>query len=36
MTKVSVVNACTCDIVLVLRKKIKCGRLVNGVNNERR
>jgi hypothetical protein len=28
---VSVVNACTCNVVVALRKYIKCCRLFNGV-----
>jgi hypothetical protein len=36
MIRVSVVNACTCDVVVVLRKYIKCCRLFNGINVEHR
>jgi hypothetical protein len=36
MIKVSVVNACTCDVIFVLRKYIKCCHLFNGVNVDRR
>jgi hypothetical protein len=32
---VNLVNACTSDVVFVLRKYIKCCRLFNGVNFER-
>jgi hypothetical protein len=36
MTKVSVVNACTCDVIFVLCKDIKYLSSFNGVNVERR
>jgi hypothetical protein len=32
MIKVSVVNACTCDVVMVLRKYTKCLSSFSGVN----
>jgi hypothetical protein len=36
MIKVNVVNACTCDVIFVLRKDIKYLSSFNGVNVERR